>query len=298
MIDPLKIWHTQQVKNLLTDFFKANFAQSGIDESIGQGIVDMSWEARDRKGSLDEKRQVIDQKFQNAKQLVTNKITEANSIDLFDYSNVKTYLDVGANKLDTINYLSTKYSNIEKFIGIDIIPQKGVFLKPDKCVYYQTDPDASEFPIESNSVDLINIQFVFHHFENLDAIKRMLQNCKQALNKGGRLILWEETFVDQVDIDSLCSGNQKINIQTDKEFTKRFYDLTTEQRWEFIIANDWIINVKNPHMPWTGQYYKWSEWKELLSQYSLELNKELNLGLRINGRLKQGVHILGEFISR
>ena len=297
MINPLEVWHSPEVKELLADFFKANFKYAGVNDSLAEEIINLSWDTRKKSANVPEMMQLIGQKFEYAKTLVTQDVKEVNSIDIFDYSKVCSYLDVGANKLDTINYLMQEYSNIERFIGIDIIPKRGKFSRPNKGIYYKVTNDAKNFPIKNNSIDLINIQFVLHHFAGIDSIRRMLQNCKQALKKGGRLILWEESFRRDTNIKDLCKKNHQINIRTDETLTQRFYNLDDDQKWEFIIANDWIINIKNPHMPWTGEYYVWDKWVELLKEYGLILRREFNLGLRVNGKLKQGVHIIGEFSS-
>ena len=63
------------------------------------------------------------------------------------------------------------------------------------------------------------------------------------------------------------------------------------------MVNDWLINVSNPHMPWTGQYRTWPQWCELLPEFGFKLKREVNLALRrVNGKIKQGVHMMGEFV--
>jgi len=123
----------------------------------------------------------------------------------------------------------------------------------------------------------------------------MLSNCKQLLKRGDKLILWEETFVREIDYKTLLEKNSNINILTNLELTKSLYNLSVEQRWEFIIINDWLINVKNSHMPWTGEYRSWDIWVELLNKYGFNIDYEYNCGLRINGKLKQGVYMMGQF---
>ena len=122
MINPLEVWHSPEVKELLADFFKANFKYAGVNDSLAEEIINLSWDTRKKSANVPEMMQLIGQKFEYAKTLVTQDVKEVNSIDIFDYSKVSSYLDVGANKLDTINYLMQEYSNIERFIGIDIIP--------------------------------------------------------------------------------------------------------------------------------------------------------------------------------
>ncbi len=190
-----------------------------------------------------------------------------------------------------------KYPNLEKVIGVDVIPQASGFKLPEKSLYYQIKEDLSNFDVPYK-VDTINIQFVLHHLKNEDRIKNVLAKLQSILAKKGRIILWEETFENSINIDELTMENLKIGINTDKELTTEFYNLTEEQRFEFILVNDWIINTFNSHMQWSLQYHSWEEWTELFDQSGLTLKRKFNLGLRVNGNLKQGVHIIGEFENK
>ncbi len=294
MIDPLTIWKSEKVRDLLKEFFVANFEKAGVDKSFAEEMIDSAWKARSSK-ILEEDRVKINNIYLKAKDLAKYPQTETNTIEFFDLSSVKTFLDVGANKLATINHIQMRYPDIEMFYAIDVIPKVNNFFDESRGKYIQIDPEIQDWQIPENSIDLINIQFVLHHFENEEAIIKTLENCRKVLKSGGRIILWEEAFEDSVDEENLSSTNKKLGIDTDENLTKKFYELTEDERWQFIIANDWIINVAIPHMQWTGLYKEWKDWVSLFESQGFKLNKYHNLGLRINARLKQGVHILGEF---
>lgn len=279
---------------LLLDFYKTNFRTAGIPEKIAEELVLSVWQ---EKGKTDTK--ILAKKVAaimlKAKENIRFHVTETELIKLWNLDDVKTVLDVGANRLTAINHFARKFPHIEKLVAVDVIPQKEKFACPEKSSYYEIDPQDGNFPVEDGSIDCINIQFVLHHFESLDSIKKTLEKCQKALRPGGTLMFWEETFQEKTDIDDLIRENDKIGIFTDKGLMEKFYNLDDEKKFEFIIANDWLINIGNAHMQWTGQYKTWEEWVQLLSEYGFTLNKQHNLGLRANGRLKQGVHILGEF---
>jgi 8-oxo-dGTP pyrophosphatase MutT (NUDIX family)/ubiquinone/menaquinone biosynthesis C-methylase UbiE len=290
---PLEIWKSRDVAEILADFFAANFKKAGLPEKMGRDYV---WYAyKNRKNKDREKlREACEKIMLEAKDRAKNSPDEIDPIDLFDFTEVETFLDIGANKLATINYLSKKHKNIKKFIGVDTISQRGKFHDPKRSRYIQIKKRAKSLPIKCESVDFINIQFVFHHFPDARSIKRMLSICRKILKPGGTLLLWEESFAKKFDPSSI-KINRALEIKTDKLFIKRFFSMSERKRREFVIANDWLINVGNPHMPWTGQYRTWPEWEKLMFEAGFYFKKSYDLGLRVNGRLKQGVHMIGVF---
>lgn len=292
--NPLEIWQSKEVTELLLDFFTANFEKAGLQKELAKEFVLRAW---DNKDSMDFEslRNECNSILMQAMEKVEREPDENEPLDMVSMENVDTFLDIGANKLTTINYYAKKHPNIKKFIGVDIIPQRKPFIDEARSSYFQVDPEANSFPVNDQSIDLVNIQFVLHHFPDLDSIKRSLSICKNIIKEKGRLVLWEETFTKDFD-DSIASENiRNLGIKTDLELTKKFYNLDEHKRWEFIMANDWLINVNNPHMPWTGQHYTWDEWNSLLTEYDFSLKEEHNLGLRTNGRIKQGAHMMGIF---
>jgi len=149
MIDPLNIWHNIVVKDLLLDFYKKNFSAAGVNQQLAQEIIDLAWDSRNSPQKELEVRELITQKFEFIKTQVKKKVNEINQLDLFDYSEVSVYLDIGANKLDTINYLTQKYPNIDKFFAIDTISQNGTFINPDKATYIRVNNSAKSLPINT-----------------------------------------------------------------------------------------------------------------------------------------------------
>jgi SAM-dependent methyltransferase len=291
--NPLDVWTSQSVTDVLSRFYEQNFLKAGL--SIGEGTRFVLW-AWENKAMMSHEalRIASNEVLSDIENRVTRRTAEIKPLELQDLSNVTGFLDVGANTLTTLNYYASKYPQIEKLTGIDIIPQQAQLSDPDRCQYFQVDPEAKSFPIPNNSVDYINIQFVLHHFPDEESIKRMLRNCQQALTQNGRLVIWEESFTAHFPPETTTLNN-KSGILTDQDLTDAFYALSESQRWEYILVNDWLINVVNPHMPWTGQYRSWEEWKQLLNEFGFSLQKESNYGLRLNGRIKQGVHMVGEF---
>lgn len=284
---------SEATHRLLLNFYSKNFKKAGIGSSYGQNIIETFYKGKDNLNS-EPLREGINKLFNSARDLKTSQTKEIDPLELIDFNGVKTYLDYGANKLDALNKVAVLHNNVEKLIAIDVIPQSRPFLNPSKSEYLQVSTEG-DWSISPESVDLINIQFVFHHVESLEIIKNIINNAFDALKPGGKLILWEETFEKDPDLKALIESNQKLNIETDFDLTQEFLNLTESEKWEFIILNDWIINVNNPHMQWSLQYKTWEEWVNLLSEYGFKLQKYYNLGLRLNARVKQGSHLIGEF---
>lgn len=295
---PFQIWQSQIVTNLLVDFYEANYKLARVPEDIAKSFVLKAWEGKNNSDVSSLLEQCGEELLKIKKMMGKIQDRESDPLDIIDFGTVRTFLDIGANKLSAINYLAKKYKHIEKFIGVDVIPQYTNFTFPDRTEYHQINPSDTTYPIANGSVDLILIQYAFHHFPTLFNIKTCLNNCFKVLRPNGRLILMEESFTNKFNYDDVNLNNQKYNIKTKQELTERFYNLSDEEKWEFILANDWLINVNNSHMQWTGQYRTWQQWTEILAKENFNLEKHYNLGLRVNGRLKQGVHILGIFTKK
>lgn len=174
---PLKIWQSLEVTKLLEDFFAANYSVVEVEESASKGFVQKPWQEKNSKDweVLRKECGAIFNKIKDSAEKI--KHPESDSLDLIDFSNVKSFLDIGANKLSAINFIAKKNRHIEKFIGIDIVPQHTEFAFPEKSQYFQTDPEAKNFPVEQNSIDVILAQYAFHHFPDEESIKRCLNSA-------------------------------------------------------------------------------------------------------------------------
>lgn len=296
MINPLALWKSPVVTQLLEDFYVINFDKAGIEPELATKIVRTGWE---KKNTVKESELMkeINGYFDISKKQAHTGITETSAIDFFDYSSVHTFLDYGANKLKILNDVGYKNPLISKLIAVDVVPQKLHFAYPHRSEYFHINPDASNLNLPNESVDFINIQFVLHHIQE-ELFDPIFTKLASLLKPGGRLVIWEETFENSIDVETAFIENHARGSQMSKEFTRRFYELTVNQRLEFIIANDWLINVNNEHMQWTGTYKPWKKWVDLLNKYKFSLQKTFNLGLRVNGIIKQGVHVVGEFVKR
>lgn len=290
---PLDDFNDQQVFELLAHYFEQNCKLAGVPTGMGKKLVSFVWDHKQDTDYETLRTQSLE-KLVAIMRACNVRSEEPNTLNLLDLSNAKTVIDLGANKLAAINFFGTKFPTIEKLIAIDIVPQQKKFQYPEKSIYIQVDPEAIQTPLESEIADVVHIQFVLHHLQTRQHIENMITDAHRLLKPEGRLIIWEETFTDSYNETYLQTAIQQ-NVLTNKEITYQFYELNDTQKKSFITALDWLINVGNPHMPWTGQYYSWSEWLNLIKPIGFSLQRSVNLGIRLNGKLKQGVHIVGEF---
>lgn len=292
---PLKIWNSENVTNLLIDHRSSNFEMAGLEKEIAISYIKDIWDNKSKKQeSL--LLEIWKNMFQKAKEKINFYSKEVEPLDLININKWDVFIDIGANKLSTINYLSNKNKET-KFLALDIIPQSKEFTNPEKCTYFQVSKDNRNIPLEEKSVNVINIQFVLHHVDSITTIEKILKECKRVIKIWWRLILWEESFRSSIetDITKIVDKNKKIGILTNYDLTKRFYDLPEKQRREMIIVNDRLINTENPHMQWTWQYYNWERRTKIIQDFWFKLKYDHEFGIRINGKIKQWVWFLWEF---
>ena len=292
---PLTTFKDEIVFELLSDFFEQNCNLADVQPGLGSNLITYVWQ--NKNAPSDQYQQLRIETLALLKEVIKScqtKSKEANTLHLISLKNENVVVDIGANKLAALNYFGARFPSIEKLIAVDIVPQQKNFQFPEKSQYIQVSPNEKEIPIESGTVDVVHIQFVLHHLESQQKIHDMLHEAYRILRPKGRLLIWEESFTSNYDA-SFLQAAQSAGIMTDQKLTTRFYALSDQQKWSFITTLDWIINVGNPHMPWTGQYYDWKTWCQIIEQAGFSKQREINLGLRLNGKLKQGVHMFGEF---
>lgn len=294
MKHPLDYFKSQEVAHMLSELYKRNFKKAGANPDLGVQFVDYVWTHRDQRAD-DILYADIREIYRDARrQRNLKKLTETPPWELFEFEDTGIFLDIGANTLFTINLLAQMYSEM-RFIGVDIVPQQKEFIFPERGNYIQIDPDNFILPIEDDSIDIVNIKFVLHHFKDNALIQQALSEIHRVLKKGGQFILWEETFDTSFDTQKIKEQNNQLGIETDYELSEQLYQLPEDKRWELIIVNDWMINFAHKHIPWTYQYYTWPQWVGLTSSVGFTLEKTINFGLRNNGLLSQGAHMMGLF---
>lgn len=292
-MNPLDEWQSEEVKHLLRDYLFLNFNVSGNGELV-DGLVNYAWENRNKidHGIIAD---YINDKINGLKTSLHKDQRESNQIDLVDFSDSYSILDIGSNTLDFVNKIASKHKAVNEIIALDNIPQRSILKYPKRSRYIQYDATSENLPIPEYSLDLVNIRFVVHHIEDLKRIRQLISNSYRVLKPGGKLVFWEESYLENPDVEQMTNENNKLGIFTDADLTSRFHKLDDVAKLEFLLVNDWWMNVNNPHINWTKNYLSWRSWVNLIESIGYKLKNQNYLGLRISGKLKQGVHVVGEF---
>ncbi len=303
-LHPIQIFTDSAVKNLLQEFYIQNFVFRGIEKDIASNIIDKAWNTAQNFNTtkVELARQEITELFkvadQNKKNTLTDKVQKifevTNSIE--EFKQCKSILDFGTNNLDFINKVSKHNKNIKRVFAADVIPQKNKFHGNAKFDYIKVKFNAENigFP-NSFKVDLINCRFVLHHLNNDDEAAKVLNFFANALPHNGPLILWEESFTQNPNNLSDVRINLAEFDDSEKSLNSKFNKLTLNQKKQFIYVNDWIINLNNIHMQWANMYKSVEEWIDLAKVEGFKVVKTIDLGLRITGKIKQGVHTIIQF---
>ena len=293
-MNPLELFKTPEVKNLLIDTYSRNFKKAEVNPDYAADFINYIWENKDTKTTAEIYLYIKEIYKKGRRERNVKIITEIPLWDLFDLSQYKNFLDIGCNNMFSINLLAQQYPKMN-FTAIDIVDQKRDFYAPERSQFIKIQSNWQDIELKEQSFDVINIKYVLHHFQDKQLIHKVLDICNKALSKNGILIFWEETFDKDFDLEKTKKENTEKNIQTDYDLAQRLYNLSDDQKFEFIIMNDWLINYTNPEMPWNNNYHNWQQWKELLQEHNFTCIKTYNLGIRTNGLLTQGSHMIGIF---
>lgn len=197
---------------------------------------------------------------------------------------VETILDFGCGKLAFLKELAENNRNIKNMIGVD--PKSCPALEElDGRIKFQRDMKG----IANESVDLAVIKLVLHHLEDDAQIKDIFEGIKKVLRPGGKLVVFEESFPES----HYESGNVRDYLRQfgleASDSTEYFLRLSQEDRINFLFLNDWLMNVQNSYMPWTGFYKSMEEWRGLADAVGFKEVESHFLGAIKRRKRKQGM---------
>lgn len=224
--------------------------------------------------------------------------------------NNKNFLDYGSNKFDTIMKLNN-WGAKANFYACDVVEKNIIDERLVGKIDYRVIKEDSILPYEDQFFDVINVQYVLHHIASDESINKLLKEFYRILKPSGQIILWEETFYNAAknNLPGLVEFNRYMGISSDLELTKEFYELEDEKKFEFILLNDVMINLNNPHMQWDVNYKPFDYdkdniqeipdsnpgsrgWVEIFESNNFKLSNLFNFGLRASGSIKQGANMI------
>ncbi|MFA6973852.1 MAG: methyltransferase domain-containing protein [Parcubacteria group bacterium] len=176
-----------------------------------------------------------------------------------DLGAAETVLDFGCGKLAYMKNITVQNKSIKKLIGVDSKSQP-VLAGVDPRISFERNLNE----VAAKSVDLAIIKLVLHHIENDAEIVEILRKIKKVLRPGGKLIIFEESFPENVtSIKEVKDYLSRFGLELAEEATTDFLKLKKEEKMQYLFLNDWLMNMQNKYMPWAWQYKSMEEWVAL-----------------------------------
>lgn len=209
-----------------------------------------------------------------------------------DLSGVETILDFGCGKLAYLKNMAEQNSKIKKFIGIDSKSQP-VLQDLDSRIEFARDLDA----VADASVDLVVVKLVLHHLQNKQETQNIFMQLRRVLRSGGKLIIFEESFPNmRCSVKDAEKYLVKFNLEMSAA-TQDFLQLSEIEKIKFLFLNDWLMNLQNTYMPWTGFYKSMEDWVGLVESVGFREKESHFLGAIKQRKRKQGMTAMLTFFQ-
>jgi ubiquinone/menaquinone biosynthesis C-methylase UbiE len=197
----------------------------------------------------------------------------------------KTVLDVGCGNNALAYAIAESNPGIKEVIGTDVIDYS--IKKDDPRVRFMIQTEGDKLPdtIPDGSVDTAVAVFVMHHM-SIETRSSLLDDVIRKLKKGGKLIVIEDTFSDE------------ISPVYPSELLNSFLELTLEQRQAVFSFIDWYNNrlIKDkPEMELDYTFANIERWVEIFEGLGLSIERREFLGIvdePFSPKLPMGIFIL------
>jgi SAM-dependent methyltransferase len=215
-----------------------------------------------------------------------------------DLEDAKIILDFGCGKLAFLKNIAEQdktctVRNLEKLIGVDAWSRPTLDGLDSRIKFYRNLEG-----IADNSVDMAIIKFVLHHVENEDEIAGIFSEIKRVLKPAGKMIIFEESFQEEeLDIFVVEKYLERYGLVLAREATADFLDLSPEEKIQYLFLNDWLMNMQNKYMPWTGHYKSIEEWERLGESAGFQKGESHFIGAIEKRKRKQGMTAILKFIK-
>jgi SAM-dependent methyltransferase len=201
-----------------------------------------------------------------------------------EFEGIETILDFGCGKLAFLKEVAQSKTNIKELIGVDSF-SRPVLAEIDPRIRFEKSLEK----IKSTSMDLAVVKLVLHHLNSIHEAEDVFRNLAMALKPGGKLVIFEESFPDvEYDISETKKYLANFDLEM-SEVTEDFLQLSRQEKIEFLFLNDWLMNLQNNYMPWTGLYGSMEEWKVLIESVGFKEKKSHFLGAIKHRKRKQGM---------
>lgn len=195
-----------------------------------------------------------------------------------------TVLDFGCGKLAYLKNMAEQNGNIKKMIGIDPKSQPVLDGLDPRIGFMRSLDDVAD-----GSTDLVVVKLVLHHLQDEQEAKNIFAELKRVLRPGGKLVIFEESFpaapCGTEEIESYLAGSGLAMSPVTQDFLR----LSVGDKIKFLFLNDWLMNLQNPYMPWTGSYKSMENWIRLVESAGFQKQEAHFLGAIKHRKRKQGM---------
>lgn len=227
--------------------------------------------------------------------MVSEDFLKNTHIELFrdDLARAETVLDFGCGKLAFLKNVALENRSIRKLIGVDFKSRPDLENIDPRIAFLPMESE-TKIPAADGSADLVFAKSVLHHIKSEEKILRILAEIKRVLKKGGKFVLFEESFPGGPDAEKIISESrahlEKYGLVGADAATEDFFRLSREDKFDFLFLNDWLMNLQNTgYMPWTLQYKSMEDWIALTEQAGFRCAEKHFLGALRKRKRKQGM---------
>lgn len=215
------------------------------------------------------------------------------------YEKIKTYLhgtsycDIGCGGGDFVAFLKHYHRPFRQVAGIDVMDWCTEAVKEE--IGFQMLDFSQPNTFSEVKYDTMSCLAVLHHVGNTDEAQSVfLQNIRNSLSKGGRLIIEEDVVLPEGELRRHQQYQEQImELKKQQEILSPFlqYDYATQK--DCIILIDFLANalaVGVPEMAFPCGFRSIEEWTGLLENNGYEI-KEVKIAGFVTGNFNQSSHV-------
>jgi|GEM_PF-3446656 len=234
-VSPLKILDRPDIRDFIYKRLRVRWGVSGFPVEWIPNIVDiLSRHLEDEVGALEEVRsrfpQLADQDSDYNKKLRAFRASKVVRLRrrFVPYLQGPVFLDFGGRIMDLAAMIVQTDPQIKRAYVSDIVPNNNAPPDPRITFVHQTDPYAA--PLPPNSANTVLMSEILHHVKP-DARPHLINQIGSMVPHGGRIIVIEDTYPDEMDTN-----------QVSDELTKEFLGFSASDKRAILFFFDWFGN--------------------------------------------------------
>lgn len=204
-----------------------------------------------------------------------------------------TYADVGCGGGDFVAFLKTHHPSFEKLHGIDVMDWRTEAVREQ--IGFQVLDFSQPNTHSAHQYDCMTCLAVLHHVGNTDEAQGIfLQNLRNALSPGARLIIEEDVILPEEEISRNTNYQQQITrLVPEQPILEAFLALDAATQRDSIILIDFLANalaVGVPEMAFPCGFRSIDDWLRLFNQHGFTV-EEVSIAGFVPGNFNQSSHV-------